>query len=67
MKIIITGSAGFIGSMLSEKLLQRGDQVIGVDNHNDYYDPNIKESRLEKLEKYPHYLHYRLDISNKKI
>ena len=66
MKIIITGSAGFIGSMLSEKLLQRGDQVIGVDNHNDYYDPNIKESRLEKLEKYPNYLHYRLDISNKK-
>ncbi len=66
MKIIVTGSAGFIGSMLSERLLKRGDLVVGIDNHNDYYDPKIKEARLERLEKYPNYSHYKLDISDKK-
>ena len=66
MKILVTGSAGFIGSMLSLKLLDRGNEVIGVDNHNDYYDPKIKEARLEKLEKYSSYKHYRVDLSNQK-
>ena len=51
MKMLVTGSAGFIGSMLSLKLLDRGDEVVGIDNHNDYYDPKIKEARLEKLKK----------------
>ena len=51
MKIIVTGSAGFIGSMLSVKLLERGDEVVGIDNHNDYYDPKIKEARLKRLKK----------------
>ena len=46
-KTIVTGSAGFIGSSLCIKLLQRGDNIIGIDNHNNYYDPKIKESRLE--------------------
>ena len=46
MNILVTGSAGFIGSELSIKLLERGDSVIGIDNHNDYYDPNLKEARL---------------------
>lgn len=64
MKILITGSAGFIGSALSLKLLERGDEVIGIDNHNDYYDKSLKESRLLFLEKNPNYKHYRLDITN---
>ena len=66
MKILVTGSAGFIGSMLSSKLLDRGDQVFGIDNHNDYYDPKIKEARLEKLKKYPNYKHFRVDLSDQK-
>ena len=46
MKILVTGSAGFIGTMLSLQLLERGDDIIGIDNHNDYYDVRIKEARL---------------------
>ena len=65
-KKIITGSAGFIGSSLCLKLLKQGDIVIGIDNHNDYYDPKIKEARIERLKKYPNYKHYKMDISNQK-
>jgi UDP-glucuronate 4-epimerase len=50
-KIIVTGSAGFIGSALCLKLLERGDNVIGIDNHNNYYDPKIKNKRLRRLSK----------------
>ena len=66
-KIIVTGSAGFIGFSLSLKLMERGDYVIGIDNHNDYYDPKIKEARLEKLLKYSNYQHYRSDIIDETI
>lgn len=48
MKILITGTAGFIGMHLAEKLLKRGDQVVGLDNINDYYDINLKYGRLER-------------------
>ena len=65
-KKIITGSAGFIGSSLCLKLLIQGDIVIGIDNHNDYYDPKIKEARIERLKKYSNYKHYKIDISNQK-
>ena len=65
-KIIVTGSAGFIGSTLCLKLLERGDNIIGIDNHNDYYDPKIKEARLQRLIKYSNYQHYKIDISDKK-
>lgn len=50
MKILITGSAGFIGSSLALRLLERGDQVIGLDNLNDYYDVNLKRARLARLQ-----------------
>lgn len=61
---VVTGSAGFIGFTLSMKLLERGDKIIGIDNHNDYYDPKIKEARVKKLIKYSNYKHYKLDLSN---
>ena len=64
MKILVTGSAGFIGSALTLKLLSRGDEVIGIDNHNDYYDVNIKEARLERHLSHPKYEHIRMDIEN---
>ena len=48
--ILVTGAAGFIGAALSERLLQRGDRVIGIDNLNDYYDPALKQSRLARIE-----------------
>ena len=48
-KILVTGSVGFIGSSLCIKLLERGNNIIGIDNHNDYYDPKIKEARLQRL------------------
>ena len=48
-KIIVTGSAGFIGFSVCLKLLERGDVIIGIDNHDDYYDPKIKDSRLKLL------------------
>lgn len=66
MKILVTGSAGFIGYSLSNKLLERGDEVIGVDNHNNYYDPKLKEARVRRLKKYPTYIHYKIDISDEK-
>ena len=64
MKLIVTGSAGFIGSSLCTKLLERGDKVVGIDNHNDYYDPKIKEARCERLLEYPNYQHYRIDLKD---
>ena len=63
-KIIVTGSAGFIGFSLCLKLLNRGDNVIGIDNHNDYYDPKLKDLRLERLIKYSNYQHYKEDLTN---
>lgn len=51
MKVLVTGNAGFIGFKVAEKLLQRGESVVGVDNVNDYYDPVLKKARLDELEK----------------
>ena len=49
MAILITGAAGFIGAALAERLLARGDTVLGIDNLNDYYDPSLKRARLARL------------------
>ena len=65
MKILVTGSAGFIGSALTIKLLARGDTVIGIDNHNDYYDPRIKEARLDRFIGNPKYKHHRVELSDR--
>tara|TARA_B100000575_G_C23109018_1_gene640431 strand:- start:614 stop:1636 length:1023 start_codon:yes stop_codon:yes gene_type:complete len=64
--IIVTGSAGFIGFSLSLKLLNRGDNVIGIDNHNNYYDTKLKEDRVTELANYSNYKHYRTDLSDLK-
>ena len=65
MKILVTGSAGFIGSALTLRLLERDDVVIGIDNHNDYYDPAIKEARLARHINHSNYTHMRIDISDR--
>ena len=49
MKYLVTGAAGFIGSHTSHRLLARGDEVVGLDNLNDYYDPTLKEARLAPI------------------
>jgi UDP-glucuronate 4-epimerase len=64
MKILVTGSAGFIGSTLVMRLLARGDHVIGIDNHNSYYDPALKEARLDRFRDHPTYTHLRIDLSD---
>ena len=67
MKVLVTGSAGFIGSALSIRLLDRGDDVVGLDNHNDYYDPDLKEARLSRHLDNPKYEHIRADIEDKEL
>jgi UDP-glucuronate 4-epimerase len=64
MKIFVTGSAGFIGSALTRRLLQRGDIVIGLDNHNDYYEPKLKEDRVKLFINHPNYKHIRIDLED---
>ena len=66
MKILVTGSAGFIGSALTLRLLERGDSVVGIDNHNNYYDPSIKEARLARHASHPNYTHLRIDLADRK-
>jgi UDP-glucuronate 4-epimerase len=65
MKVLVTGAAGFIGSALCLKLLARGDQVIGLDNHNAYYDPKLKEARLARYLQHPAYTHLRIDLADR--
>ena len=48
-KIFVTGSAGFIGAELTKKLLDQGDMIVGIDNHNSYYDPKLKQARLNQF------------------
>jgi len=64
-KILVTGAAGFIGSALSIRLLERGDEVVGIDNHNDYYDPALKEARLARHADHPNYTHIRMNLEDR--
>ena len=48
--VLVTGAAGFIGAALSQRLLQQGERVVGLDNLNDYYDPALKQARLDQIE-----------------
>ncbi len=65
MKIMITGAAGFIGSTLGLRLLARGDEVVGVDNLNDYYDVNLKKARLARLQVHEHFQFEKIDIADR--
>ena len=65
MRILITGVAGFIGSTLAMRLLQRGDTVHGIDNLNDYYSVALKESRLSRFVDHPNFSFHKLDISDR--
>ncbi len=65
MKILVTGAAGFIGAALTLRLLKRGDEVIGIDNLNDYYDTNLKLARLETILHYANFKFIKIDISDK--
>ena len=67
MRIFITGSAGFIGSALSIKLLEEGHSVLGIDNHNDYYDISLKEDRLSRHINHKQYTHIRESIENRDL
>ncbi|MGY3040402.1 UDP-glucuronate 4-epimerase [Rhodanobacter sp. TND4EL1] len=64
MRILVTGTAGFIGAALARRLLARGDVVHGFDNHNAYYDPALKEARLAHFIDHPNYSHQRADLAD---
>jgi UDP-glucuronate 4-epimerase len=65
MKILVTGAAGFIGMHTSLRLLARGDEVVGLDNLNDYYDVGLKEARLARLAPHPGFRFVRLDVADR--
>lgn len=65
MKVLVTGAAGFIGYHTSQRLLARGDEVLGIDNLNDYYDPTLKEDRLARLVGQPGFRFQKLDIADR--
>jgi UDP-glucuronate 4-epimerase len=66
MKILVTGTAGFIGAAVAEALLERGEEVIGVDNMSDYYDVSLKQARLKRISPSPNYQHFRFDLADTK-
>lgn len=64
MKILVTGAAGFIGMTTALKLLKRGDQVVGIDNLNNYYDPKLKADRLSQLSEFANFEFRRVDVAD---
>ena len=67
MKVLITGAAGFIGSALTLRLLERGDEVVGIDNHNDYYDSQLKEDLLARHIEHENYVHIHGELADRVI
>ena len=65
MKILVTGAAGFIGMHASQRLLARGDEVVGLDNLNDYYDPTLKDARLARLTPHPAFRFVKMDVADR--
>jgi len=65
MKVLVTGTAGFIGSHVALKLLERGDEVIGFDSLNDYYDVRLKQARLARFIEHPRYTHIHADLADR--
>src|SRR3954454_1518831 len=65
MKILVTGAAGFIGMHTSLRLLERGDEVIGVDNLNDYYEVSLKEARLARLTPSPRFKFHKVSVEDR--
>ena len=63
--ILVTGAAGFIGFHVSQKLLQAGHKVVGLDNINSYYDPKLKEARLDVLKNDPSFSFVKLDLADR--
>ena len=63
--VIVTGSAGFIGSHVAHRLMDRGDEVVGIDNLNTYYDPRLKAARLERLTARDGYRHAQIDLADR--
>ena len=66
MKVLVTGAAGFIGSAVSKYLLDRGDEVVGLDNLNDYYDVTLKEARLARLDGYDAFRFVKMDLADRR-
>jgi UDP-glucuronate 4-epimerase len=66
MRVLVTGAAGFIGATLSHALLDRGDEVVGIDNLNDYYDVQLKQARLDRLRPRKGFVFQKLDIVERK-
>ena len=66
-KILVTGAAGFIGFHLSQRLLEKGDRVIGLDNLNDYYDVRLKQDRLSQIGNHPGFLFKKTDLSDREM
>jgi UDP-glucuronate 4-epimerase len=64
-RVLVTGAAGFVGLYVSKLLLARGDEVIGLDNLNDYYDPRLKDARLAQLTSEPGFRFHRLDLADR--
>jgi UDP-glucuronate 4-epimerase len=65
VKVLVTGTAGFIGMHVAQRLLARGDEVVGLDNMNDYYDPALKRARLARLVEHEGYTHVQADLADR--